>query len=143
MATITTYNYFKKFLVDGSDIDLVNDTVKLALCDSSYVPNIDTHDYFDNISGELSGGGYTTGGNQLDNPSLTVDTTNNRVKFDADDESFTALTATDVRYGIIYIQRGGAATSPLVNYVDFGANKSITDGTITFAWHANGVTLIS
>lgn len=142
-ATITHYNYFKKFLVDGSGIDLVNDTIKLALCTSSYTPDIDTHDYFDNITNELSGGGYTSGGNTLDNFSLTVDTTNDRLKIDADDESFTSLTGTNVRYGIIYKSTGTASTSPLIAYVDFGENKTFANGTLTFTWHSNGVGLIT
>ena len=55
------YNSFKKKIMDGS-IDLDTDTIKIALCTSSYTPNIDTHDFFDDITNELStASGYTAG----------------------------------------------------------------------------------
>lgn len=142
-VTITAYNYFKKFMVDGSDVDLDSDTIKVALCDNSYTPDIDTHDYYDDLTNELSGGGYTAGGATLANAALTVDTTNDRVKFDADDASWTSFTATNVRYAIIYKDTGTDSTSLLIAYVDFGENKSITNGTLTISWHANGIALIS
>lgn len=142
-ATINFYNYFKKFALTSTAVDMVGDTIKLALCSSSYVPDIDTHIYFDDITNELSGGGYTAGGNILDSVTLTVDTTNDRIKIDANDESFASLSGTNVRTGVIYSSASTAAASPLIAYVDFGENKTFTNGTLTFTWHANGIGLLT
>ena len=142
-VTVVHYNFFKKFIVDGTNVDLDTNTIKVALCGNGYTPDIDTHDFFNDITNELSGGGYSAGGNTLANAALTVDTANDRCKFDADDVSFTSLTATNVRYAIIYKDTGTASTSPLIAYVNFGADNTITDGTLTIAWHNDGITLIS
>ena len=138
-ATITHYKKFKLAGYDGSDLDLANDTIKLALCTSAYTP-AQAHDFFDDITNELSGGGYTAGGNTL---ACSIGYVDNNVKFDAPDEDFTALTGTNVRYGIIYKDTGTATTSPLIGYVDFGADKTFADATLRFAWHANGISVIS
>ena len=142
-VTITAYNNFKKFIVDGTNIDLDTNTIKVALCDSSYNPMLDTHDYFDDITHEISGGNYTAGGSTVTGLSLTVDTTNDRCKWDATDVTWTSLTMTDGRYGIIYKSTGVAGTSPLIAYINFGENKSITNGTLTITWHGNGIMLVS
>ena len=138
-ATIAIYNYYKKFLLDGTDIDLDNDTIKVALCTSDYTPDIDNHDYFDDITDELSGGGYTAGGKTLSNVSLSIDTANDKVKFDADDVTWTDLTATNVRYAIIYKDTGTASTSPLIAYVDFGEDKTFSNADLKITWSANGI----
>jgi hypothetical protein len=56
------------------------------------------------------------------------------LRFDADDPAWTAVTFTNGRYAIIYKDTGSAATSPLMGYIDFGANQSPSgiDFTIQF-----------
>jgi len=143
-ATITIYNYFKMKMVDGSDIDLANDTIKIAFCTSTYTPDIDADEWFDDISNELSGGGYTAGGYELTGMTLTLDTTNNRIKIDdTGNVSEAGITATNLRYGVIYKSTGTAGTSPLIAYVDFGENLTFSGATITITWHANGISLIT
>lgn len=123
---------------------MVNDTIKIAFCTSTYTPNIDTHENFDDITNELSGGGYTAGGYTLSGMALTLDTTNDRVKVDdTGNVSEAGLTGTSVRYGIIYKSTGTASTSPLIAYVDFGENLTFAGATLAINWHANGITLIS
>jgi hypothetical protein len=53
-------NFLKQAL--NKEIDWDSDTIKVALLSSSYTPNQDTHDYFDDVSAnEVTGTGYTTG----------------------------------------------------------------------------------
>lgn len=139
MATTTSfYNSYKKNTLDGS-IDLVNDTIKVALCTSSYTPNIDSHSFFSDITNEVSASGtYTAGGFTLGTKSVTQDNTNNEGVFDAADASATSATIT-ARYAIIYKSTGTAGTSPLIAYVDFGENISSIAGTFSILWNSAGI----
>lgn len=127
MASATLYNSAKKKLIDGS-IDLDTDTIKAALVSSSYAPNIDTHDFFDDISGEISASGYTAGGAALANKSITVDTSDDRAYLDADDTAWNAGATFTVRYVILYKSTGTAGTSPLIGYIDFGTDRVALSG---------------
>lgn len=131
------YNKFKFEALKGS-IDLSTDTIKVALCTSSYTPNVDTHLFFDDITNEVVGTGYTAGGQTLTNPSVTQDDTDNEGVFDADNVTWTSSTIT-ARYAIIYKDTGVAGTSPLIAYIDFGSDKSSSAGDFTIQWAAEGI----
>lgn len=131
------YNSFKKKIMDGS-IDLDTDTIKVALVTSSYTPDQDAHDFFDDITNEVSGTGYTAGGVSLANKAVTADNTDNEGVFDADDASWTTSTIT-ARGAVIYKSTGTASTSPLICYIDFGADKSSSAGTFQITWNSEGI----
>jgi len=146
MATATIYNSYKTKLLDASTkINLASDTIKLALVTSSYTPNIDTHDFWDDVSAnESSGTGYTAGGQTLANPVVSTDTTNDKAKFDADDVTWTISSALTARYGVLYKSTGTPGTSPLIGYIDFGSTYAISSGTLTLTWNAsNGILTIA
>jgi hypothetical protein len=124
-------------------IDLDSDTIKVALTTSSYTPSQDAHDYFNDITNEVTGTGYTAGGATLASASITYTGASNVLKLDGDDTSWASSTIT-ARYAIIYdATPGTAATNPLIGYVDFGANVSSTAGTFTLSWDANGIATIT
>lgn len=127
------YNSVKKKVIDGSNINVTSDTIKVALCTSSYTPNIDTHVFFSDITNEVTGTAYVAGGATITTPTVTVDTANDRAYFDADDTTWASSTIT-ARYGIIYKATGSAATSPLIGYLDFGSDKSTTGDTFYIQW---------
>ena len=52
-------------------IDWDDGNVKLALMTSSYAVNLDTHDFFNDITNEVVGAGYTAGGGVLDTFAVT------------------------------------------------------------------------
>ncbi len=131
------YNSFKKKIMDGS-IDLDTDTIKVALVTSSYTPDQDAHDFFDDITNEVSGTGYTAGGASLSTKTVTADNTDNEGVFDADDVSWTSSTIT-ARGAVIYKSTGTASTSPLICYLDFGSDKVSTAGTFTISWNSEGI----
>lgn len=137
-ATITLYNSFKGDLGNGN-IDWNSDTIYLLLTTSSYTPDIDTHTKRSDVTNEVSGTGYSTGGAQIANCSVTVDTTNDLAKYDGDDVSWASSTIT-ARYGVIYKYRGGASSADeLVGFVDFSADVTSTGGTFTVSWNASGI----
>lgn len=140
------YNSFKADIMDGS-IDLDTDTIKVVLVTSSYTPDIDAHTQYSHITNELStGDGYTVGGATLANVAVTVDTANDRAKFDADDVTWTTASLT-ARGAIIYkyIDNEGspADTSPLICYKDFGADITSTNADFTIVWDSDGILYLS
>lgn len=145
MATSTLYNSFKTKLIDSSTkINFASYTIKVALVTASYTPDIDTHDFWDDVSAnEASGTGYTAGGATIANPAVTTDTTNNKGKFDGDDVMWTISSALSARYAVMYKSTGTSSTSPLVGYIDFGSTYSLSSGTLTITWSANGALTIA
>ena len=134
MASVM-FNTAKTALVTGA-VDLDTDTIKVALVTSSYTPNIDTHEYYDDLTNEVANGsGYTTGGATLASKTVTTDTTNNRSVFDAADVTWSTASIT-ARAAVIYKDTGTPSTSTLLWYIDFGADKTSTSGDFTITWHA-------
>lgn len=127
----------------NKEIDWASDTIKVALCTSSYTPSQATHNYYDDISGSevANGNGYTTGGATL--ASKTEDFTGQVKKFIAADTSWAASTIT-ARYAVIYDDTPATAgTKPLIAYVDFGADVTSTNGAFTIEWHDDGIFTIT
>jgi hypothetical protein len=59
------------------NINLLSDTLKVALLGSSYTPNLGTHVHWSDVSAsEITGTGYSAGGMTLSSPSLTVTVAN-------------------------------------------------------------------
>jgi alpha-D-ribose 1-methylphosphonate 5-phosphate C-P lyase len=103
-----TMKWYGKALLKAlnKEVDFDTDTIKVALCTSSYTPNQDTHDYFDDITNELStGNGYTAGGATLANKTIGYTDGTNVIKLDADDVTWANSTIT-ARYAIVYVATG-------------------------------------
>ena len=139
---VTAYFYanFFEHLLNGDVAGLDSATIKLALTTSSYTPNQDTHDFFDDVTNEVSGTGYTAGGATL--ASKTVTQTNNVVKFDATDVTWSSSTIT-ARRAVLYESTGTAGTSHLIMWIDFGADESSVDGDFTVQFHTDGIFTIT
>lgn len=138
---VTAKLYGKGLLaLANKEIDWTADTIKVALCTSSYTPDQDAHDYFNDITNEVAaGGGYTSSGCTLTNTTGSYIAATNVGKFDADDVSWAASTIT-ARYAIVYdATSGSAASNALIGYVDFGADVSTTAGTFTITWSSDGI----
>ena len=126
----------------NKEIDLDTDVIKVALCTSAYTPDLDAHDYFNDITNEITGTGYTAGGATLASKTVTYTGGTNTFKFDAADTAWTTSTIT-ARYAIIYVDTATGSTSPLIGYVDFGADVVSTAGTFTITWAAGGIFTIA
>lgn len=104
-------------------VDWAGDTIKVALVTSTFSPNQDTHDFFDDVTNEITGTGYTAGGVALATKTATYDASTNEVRLKSDPALWTAATFT-ARRAILYKDTGSAATSPLLGWCDFGADQS-------------------
>ena len=118
-------------------IDWEDDTIRCALTTSSYTPNKDTDEFFDDISNEVVGAGYTADGVALTSLAVNVDTATDEVQLDSDNVQWTVATIT-ARRAVIYKDTGTPATSPLIGWVDFGADEATTAGTFTIIVDADG-----
>lgn len=132
-------NTYKQKLFDNTTKIAVTDTWKLALTTSSYTPNQDSHDFFDDVTNEISGSGYTAGGATVANVTLTLDTANDRVVIDADDVTWSNSTIQGARYGILYKSTGVAGTSPLIAIIDFGSDRNSSLTNFVVQWNAAGI----
>ena len=130
-------NAFKKNIMNGG-IDLDTDTIKVMLTTSAYTPDQDAHEFKSSVTNEVSGTGYSAGGQALANKSVTADNTDNEGVFDADDVTWSTSTIT-ARYAVIYKDTGSAATSPIIAIIDFGSDKVSSAGNFTIAWAAEGI----
>jgi len=139
---VTAFWYAKGFLAAfNKETDWAADTIKVALTTSTYTPNQDTHDYFDDVTNEVTGTGYTAGGAALGTP--TIASTLNVIKLDGVDTAWTTSTITARRAVVYDSTPGTAGTNPLLLWIDFGEDKVSDAGTFTITWHANGIATIT
>ena len=113
------------------NIDFDTDVFRMSLHTSAYVADKDVHDRFNDVSNEVTGTGYTAGGNITAVTVGTVDTGNDRVDITFGAVSWPTATIT-ARHGVIRKARGGAATADeLIMNVDFGSDITATGGTFS------------
>jgi len=119
------------------EIDYLNDTVVVLLLTGA--PDIDADTFISDLSGEVSGGGYTR--KTLASKTITTDDTNDRAIFDAADVQWTSLIA-DFRYIVVSQSTGNDSTSRCITTIDTGETQSIDAGTYDIAWPVSGVFFI-
>ena len=128
----------------NKEIDWDTDTIKVALLTNAYTPDQDAHNYLDDVvANEVSGTGYTAGGNTLANKTNSYNSATNVITLDADDTTWSSSTIT-ARYAVIYDASPATnATRPLIGYVDFGSDQSSSNGNFTITWDATGIVRIT
>lgn len=132
------YTTYTAELLNGKNIDLDTDTIKVALVTSSYVPNQSTDDFFNDITNEVTGTGYSAGGNTLTSATVTQDNANKRSIFSGATVTWPASSIT-ARGAILYKSTGVSSTSPLIAYIDFGSDLVTVGATFTVAWNSTGI----
>ncbi len=110
------------------NIDFDTDTFKMMLVTSTYTAS-KSHAKRSDITNEVTGTGYTAGGNAAACTVAATDNVNNDVEITFSITSWTSATIT-ARAGVIYKSRGGASSADeLVGYVDFTSDTTSTNGT--------------
>lgn len=123
------YNSFFEDLARGA-VDLDTDTFWVMLTTSGYSENKDTHVKRSDVTNEVTGTGYTAGGQSV-TVTVTKDTVNDRLDVSLGSASWASSTIT-ARKAVYYKRRGGAATADeLVMVNDFGSDVSSTAATFT------------
>lgn len=148
MATFV-YNKAAEEIATGT-IDLLNNTIKAMLVNSTYSPSrtdlvVDAGGANDALDAEISVSGYTggwggSGRKALTTKSLTVDQSYNRAEFDAANLTWTALGSGATIAAMILIKEGASndTTSRLIAYLDV-TDTATNGGDITFTFDNEGI----
>lgn len=112
------------------------DSFRLAFMAPSYTPNATTDEYFDDVSASVASG---TTVRSLTNVTVTINGTDGRIQFDADNVSEDSVTTSTNKF-IVYKWTGDASTSTLIGSFDIteGTLEPI-NGTLTLSFSANGI----
>ena len=125
MANVVPFSFAQE-LLKGSH-DFINDTIKLALYTANPYTTASTT-YTAGSANQVSGTGYTTGGNTLNNPVVANQTNVATLTFDQ--TQWTSATF-GAAFGAIYDNTAG---DKLVVVLDFGGTKSCSNGTFTITF---------
>jgi hypothetical protein len=140
-----TFEEFSLDLVNGVH-NLGSDTLKVALIDNAAtepVAGTATPEWAADFSGnEVSGTGYTAGGETLSGTSTaeaagvaTLDDTGNVLW------SQNAAGPTDIYWAILY--NDTAASKECIGFLDMGGPVSLVDGDVTITWNASGILTVT
>lgn len=124
---------YERFLANllNKEVDLEADTIRVALYDNTHVFTATDNIY--TVTNEISGTGYTAGGEAITGKTVTQGAT---TKFDGTDTPWTSATFT-AYHGVVYDDTH--ATNDLIAGIDFGGAKTVASGTFTIQWHADGI----
>lgn len=140
-VTSKVYGLAQQGMLNG-EIDFDTAPVYVMLTTATYVPAQDTHRYRGDVSNEVTGAGYTAGGQALTGKTVTYDAATNTLKLDCADVTWANSTIT-ARYAVFYVQVGADLTTPLDDpllcYWDFGADVSSSAGPFTLTINAAGL----
>ncbi len=114
-----------KAILDA-DIDLLADTIKLALIDTGTYTYSSGHDFYNDLSGVVG------------TPGTLANKTTTGGTFDADDLTFTAVSGSSIEAVVIYKDTGNTATSPLICFID-GLSLTPNGGNINATFDASGI----
>jgi hypothetical protein len=136
------YTIHKADLMNGN-VDLVNDTIYVALLDDAHpdaAGDLLADDTWADVSvNEISGTGYTAGGAAMSGTRSVTEAATTYWDTDAD-QSWTSATFSTWN-AVIYDQTVGP--NNLICTIDFGGEQQVTGGTFTIQWHVNGITSIA
>lgn len=126
---------YERFLANilNKEIDMEADAIRVALFDNVHAFSATDNVWADVSANEISGTGYTTKGELITTGAVTQGAT---TKYDGDDTPWAAATFT-AYHGVVYDDT--LAADDLIASIDFGGAKTVTAGTFTIQWHADGI----
>ena len=125
MANVVPFSFAQE-LLKGTH-NFTSNTIKLALYTANPYTTASTT-YTAGSANQVSGTGYTTGGNTLNNPVVANQTNVATLTFDQ--TQWTSATF-GAAYGVIFNDTDG---DKLVVVLDFGGTKSCSNGTFTITF---------
>jgi hypothetical protein len=131
MIVQTQTTSFKAELYEGIH-DLIDDTIKIALFNANADLTANTTAYSTNQ--EVTGTGYTAGGNTLTGATVRSSGTTAYVSFDNTSWSSASFTC---RGALIY---NSSKANRSVAVLNFGSDKIVANGTLTIEFPTNDVT---
>lgn len=121
--------------VASGSVAWATDTIKVSAHTSSYVPTQATDQFFTDATNELStANGYTAGGATLGTKSVTLTSLVTSLRAAATVWTPSAGQTLTARILVIRKDTGTGSTSPLLGWVDLGADTSATGAAFTVTW---------
>ncbi len=126
---------------------LETDSIRVALLQSGHTPDVNTHENWEDLSNEVSGGSYgTSGGKVIAHTGDKITAAGSVITFgvNAADTIWAASTIT-ARYAVVYkfvdASDGTphATNSKLLCIVDFDGDYTSSAGDFKLDWHADGI----
>lgn len=130
----------EKMMIDTIGLSLESETaVKVLMVTDSYTHDYTLHDFRDDLgANEVSGTGYTAGGNTLTATEITLAA--GVLTYDAANASWSSSTISNAMAAVGYFARGGASSADeLIFLSDFVTAASTSNGTFTVEWNASGI----
>lgn len=127
----------EKCLIDTLGESYEAEDNKGALISNSATPNFDTHDFFNDLTNEVTGTNWSSGGVALTGTELTI--SSGVLTYDATDVSQATTTIDNARAYVYYTNVGSTSTDQLMFLINFGADASTVAGTFSIVWNASGI----
>lgn len=152
---VTAYWYPKSIAIafgEGTQtIDWVADSasIKCALMNTNFTGSNQSQtaaDYWNDVSSyEISSfTNYTAGGKTVGTTTLTTTAGSGKtVTLDGDASTVWTTATLTARGAVVYKALAAASDSPVVFFVDFGADVPCSAGDFTITWHTDGMATIT
>lgn len=132
------YNQFKTEIMNGT-FDLPADSIICNLMTATHAFTVANLGWASVSANQITGPGYPNGdSNVLQAVTVTQDDIDNEGVFDAQDISWTSATFT-ARHAVIYDDTPTSPADPLICSIDFQSDQSVSNGTFTIVWDAEGI----
>lgn len=142
--TITASGLFgltlEKMFIDTAAQSLEAETHKALMTTDTYAPDFDVHDFRNDVTNEVTGTGYSSGGTTITTTEITVGSPSAGVlKYDHDDVQWASSTIANAMCLVGYFNVGTSATDQLIYLLDFVTAVSTTAGLLLVQIATNGV----
>ena len=142
MTTATPYVYglFLQSLVEGR-VNMSADQVWCMLVTTGYTFNQDSHKFKSVVTGELTGSGYTAGGQQVTISPPAYSSSTKLLTVPAGNLVWPSVTWTGATGAVLYMNPAGStdANRPLIAYMDFGGSADRSAEAFYLNWGASGI----
>lgn len=127
----------------NKEIDWNSDTIKAMLLTSSYTPDVDAHNYKDDLTNEVTGTGYTAAGATVTSPTMTYTAAASATAWQASHAYAVNDTVRKVsNNGHVYRCIVAGTSSSSEPTWPTGPGATVTDGSVTWAEAGKGFIMI-
>ncbi len=139
-ATVKNSLKFFSEMLQGQH-DLVTDNLNIALMETAFTFNEETHSTWADCSASeiTAGNGYTAGGQALSNVNVTINTAEKRIEFDADNPTWTASGGAIAQTGSAILYNDSHTNKTVIAGIQFSAAYDTPDTKIFQLNFANGI----
>lgn len=114
--------------------------VSVLMVTDTYTPDFNTHDFYNDITNEVTGTGYTAGGMTATGTEITI--AGGNLTYDMTDVAWTTSTIADAMAAVARYNVGASNANELLFLSDFVNAASSSGGTFTIQWSPSGVFVV-